>query len=92
MNGEKRLNIMKSLQQRLNHFNLKLLFFFIWVSFHEHSRIAGLQGKREGIPLIPHFHFHPLHKQLHISQVITGESSPLHIASSRTQTGNLWLF
>ena len=65
-------------------------FFSIWVFFHEHSRITGLQGKGEGISLTPHYHFHPLHRQLNISRAITAESSPLHIASSRTRTGNLW--
>ena len=64
-------------------------FFPIWVFFHEHSRITGLQGKAEGIPLTPHYHFHPLHRHLDISQAITAGSSPLHIASSWTQTGNL---
>ena len=34
--------------------------------------------------LTPHYHFHPLHRHLDISWVITAESSPLHIASSRT--------
>ena len=28
-------------------------FFSIWVLFHGHSRITGLQGKGEGIPLTP---------------------------------------
>ena len=28
--------------------------FFIWVFFHNHSRITGLQWKREGISLTPH--------------------------------------
>ena len=60
-----------------------LLFFFsIWVFFHDHSRITGLQGKGEGISLTPHYHFHPLHRQLDISRAITTESSPLHIAST----------
>ena len=36
-------------------------------------------------------HFHPLHRHLDISQAIIADSSPLQIASSRTQTGNLWL-
>ena len=27
----------------------KVFFFSIWVFFHEHSRITGLQGKGEGI-------------------------------------------
>ena len=37
-------------------------------------RTAGEEG---GLPL---YHFLPLHKHLDISQVITAESSPLHIA------------
>ena len=49
-------------------------FFSIWVLFHEHSRITGLQGKGEGIPLIPHWHFHPLHRHLDIGRVITKTS------------------
>ena len=65
-------------------------FFSIWVFFHKHSRITGLQGKGEGISLTPHYHFHPLHRHLDISRAITAESSPLHIASSRTRAGNLW--
>ena len=67
-----------------------LLFFSIWVFFHDHSRIIGRQGKEEGISLTPHYHFHPLHRHLDISRAITAESSPLHIGSSRTRTGNLW--
>ena len=70
---------------------LKFFFFFsIWVFFHEHSWITGLQGKGEGISLTPHYHFHPLHRHLDISRTITAESSPLHIASCRTRTGSLW--
>ena len=66
------------------------LFFFFstWVLFHEHSRITGLQGKGEGIPLTPHYRFHPLYRHLDFSWAITAESSPLYIASSRTRTGN----
>ena len=75
--------------------NVKLwffLFFFfsIWVFFHEHSRFTGQQGKGEGIYLTPLYHFHPLHRDLDISRAMTAESSPLHIAGSRTRTGNLW--
>ena len=62
-------------------------FFPIWVFFHEHSRLAGQQGKWEAISLTPLYHFHPGD---YISWAITEESSPLHIASSRTQNGNLW--
>ena len=65
-------------------------FFPIWVFFHEHSRFTGQQGKGEGIYLTPLYHFHPLHRHLDISQVITAKSSPLHIAGSPTRTGNLW--
>ena len=65
-------------------------FFPIWVFFHEHSRFTVQQGKGEGIYLTPLYHFQPLHRHLDISQVITAESSPLHIAGSRTRTGNLW--
>ena len=59
-----------------------IIFFSIWVFFHSHSRITGLQGKGEDISLTPHYHFHPFHKHL--------ESSPLHMGSCRTRTGNLW--
>ena len=61
-------------------------FFFIWVFFYEHSRITGLQGKREGIPLTPHYHSYPFHRHLDISRAITAESSPLYIASNRELT------
>ena len=61
--------------------------FSIWVFFHEHSRITGLQEKGKSISLTLHFHFHPLHRHLDISRPITAESSLLHIASSQTRTG-----
>ena len=80
------------LQLKSNSRSIKCFFFFsIWVFSHDHSRITGLQGKEEGISLTPHYHFHPLHRQLDISRAIAAESSPLHIACSRTRTGNLWL-
>ena len=66
-------------------------YFSIWFFFfHNYSQITGLQGKREGISLTPHYHFHPLHRHLDISWAITAESSLLHIGSSQTQTRNLW--
>ena len=71
-------------------FVFDVFFFSMWVFFHEHSRITGLQGKGEGISLTPQYHSPPLHRHLDISRAITPESSPLHIASSRTRTGNLW--
>ena len=67
----------------------KWTFFFYLGFFHEHSLFTGQQGKGEGIFLTPLYHFQPLHRHLDISRAITAESSPLHIASSRTRTGNL---
>ena len=64
------------------------IFFLSGFSFHKHSRIAGVQGR--GVGIKSHYHFHLLHRRLHISRTITAESSPLHIASSRTRTGSLW--
>ena len=64
-------------------------FFSIRVLFHEHLRFTWQQGKGEGIYLTPLYHFHSLQRHLNISRAITAESSPLHIASSRTRTGNL---
>ena len=58
-------------------------FFSIWVFFHN-------QEKEEGISLTPHYHLHPLHKHLDISQKITAESPPLLISSSRTRIRSLW--
>ena len=66
------------------------LFFFYLVFFRNHSLITELQKKGEGISLTPHYHFHLLQSHLDISWVITGESSPLHMASSWTWTRNLW--
>ena len=69
--------------------------FSIWVFLHNHSQITGLQGKGWGgggsISLTPHYHFYTLYRHLHISQAITAESSPLHIASRWTRSRNLWL-
>ena len=66
------------------------IFFSTWVFFHENSWIAGMQGKRKGISLTTHYYFHPLHRHLDISRAITADGSPLRIASSRAQAGNLW--
>ena len=63
--------------------------FFFLFSFTNIHESQGLQGKREGVSLTSHYHFYPLHRHLDISRVITAESSPLHIASSRARTGNL---
>ena len=68
-------------------------FDFFFLSGFPFMNIHESQNCREGgggISLTPRYHFHPLHRHLHISWVITAESLPLHIASSRTRTGNLW--
>ena len=65
-------------------------FFSIWVFFREHSRMTGLQRKREGISLIPLYHSHPLHSHEDISHTITAGNPPLHIASGQARTGNPW--
>ena len=71
--------------------NTQIDFFFsIYAFFHEHSRFTGQQGKGEGISLTSLYHFHLLYGHLDINRAITAESLPLHIASSRTRTGNLW--
>ena len=91
------LNILLEYMEKNTFFKIEdqfkvvlFLFFSIGIFFHDHSRITGLQGKGEGISVIPHYHFHPLHRHLYISWAITAESSPLHIGSSWTRTGNLW--
>ena len=61
--------------------------FFFYLDFL--SRITGLQGKGKGSSLTPHYHLHPLYRHLDTNWAITAVSSPLHIASSRTRTGNL---
>ena len=73
-----------------NDLYIYIYLFSTWVFFHDYLRITGLQRKGEGISLAPHCHSHPLYRHLDISRVITAESSPLHIGSSRTQTENLW--
>ena len=64
--------------------------FFTWVFFHGHSQFTGQQKKGEAISVGPLYRFHPLQKHLDISRKINVVSSPLHIASSRTRTGNFW--
>ena len=74
------------LKKWVNMFVCFVVFFFS-VFFHEHSRFTTEQGKGESISLTPLYHFHPPHRHIDISQGITAESSPLHIASNRTWTG-----
>ena len=92
-NTEGGLNLLDYTQKYREEYKYQItvvLFFSIWVLFHEHSRITGLQGKGKGFPLTLHYHFHPLHGRLDIGRMVAAESSPLHIASSRTRAGNLW--
>ena len=77
----------------LLHFWMLLEYNFFFLSgffFHNHSQITGLQMKGDGISLTPHYDFNPLRRHLDFSRTITTVSSPLHIGSSWTQTGNLW--
>ena len=58
---------------------------FLSRTFTNH-RIAGERGGHFFNSLLP---FHSLHRHLDIRRAITVGSSPLHIVSSRTRTGNL---
>ena len=69
---------------------VEIRFFSIWVFFHEHPGFTGQQGKGKAISLSPLYNFQPLYRHLDISRTIAADSSPLHIASSQTPTGNLW--
>ena len=65
------------------------IFFSIWLFIQKHSRTSELQGKWENVSLTPKYHFQPLHRHLEISLAIISDSSPLHIASIWSGTGNL---
>ena len=60
------------------------LYIYIYIYIYINSQFTGQQGKEEALN-----HFHPVNRHLDISRVITAGSSPLHIGSSRTRTGNL---
>ena len=45
--------------------------------FSQHSRFTWQQGKGDAISLTLLYHFHPRHRHLEITQVITAEGSPL---------------
>ena len=51
-----------------------------------HFSIRVSRGKCR-LSLTPFCYFHPLHRHFDIIQTITAEISPLHITSSRAQTG-----
>ena len=74
----------KKILKRVSRLNLT--FFSIWVFFHEHSRFTGQHGRgRLFLSLLS-----ITSTRLYISRAIIEGNSPLHIASSRTRTGNLW--
>ena len=78
----------------LSHQNDSLTIPVNWIRFFFSFFLSGfsftdIQRKGEGIFVSPYYHFHSLPRHLDISRVITAESSPLHIACSRTRTGNL---
>ena len=72
-------------------FLLKITFptfiFLPGFSFMNINESQDCRGKESAFFFL-HYHFHPLHRLLDIGQEITAESSPLHIASSQTRTGN----
>ena len=72
-------------------------FFTIWVFLyltftnHMYNRNHIYNRRGRGRPILtPLYHFHSLNKHLDIKWIIAAESSPLHIASDRTQTVKLW--
>ena len=69
-------------------FNFFVLPGFSFTTIHESQDCR--QRMEWGLSLIPHYHFHSLHRHIDISRVIVAESVPLHIASSWTRTGNHW--
>ena len=83
----------RRMEEQMNDYfvNLFFLFYlaFILSQSFTNQRTAG-EGWGHFLNLTLHYHFHALHRHLDISQAITAESSPLHIGSSRTRTGNLW--
>ena len=65
-------------------------FFLSGFSFTNIHNLQDSRGKWGAIYLSPLYYFHPLHKHLGIRRATAAEISPLHIASSRTRTRNLW--
>ena len=69
---------------------VRSIFFSLWIFFHDHSQITGLQGKGVGISLTSHYHFQPFHRHLEISRAINVERLTLHIPGDWTRTNNPW--
>ena len=68
-----------------------IYFFSIWVFFHEHFMIHRTAGEGGGYLFNSSLTLPPVSQTLrYISRAITANSSPVHIADSRTWTGNLW--
>ena len=66
-------------------------FFFFYLGFLSRTfMIHGTAGEGGGYLFNSSLPLPSLHRHLDISWAITAESSPLHIVSSRTRTGNLW--
>ena len=61
---------------------------FSFTDIHDSQDNRGRESL--SLSLTALYHFHLLHRHLDISQAITAESSPIHIASSRTWTRNLF--
>ena len=66
------------------------IFFFYLGFLSQTFTIHGTAGEGGGYLFNSSLPLPPLHRHLDISRAITAESSPLHIAGSRTRTGNLW--
>ena len=68
---------------------VRALFFCLCCLSHNIHVLQDNREKRK-LLLIPLYHFHLLHVDLHISQAIAAKSLYLKIASERTQAKNLW--
>ena len=88
INVREMFDIRQNPTKKSSMFCFSSIFFSFWVFFHKHLQTFIHEG--EGISLTHHYPFHPPHRHLDFSRAITAESSPLHIDSSRTWTGNLW--
>ena len=62
---------------------------FFYLDFHSCIFMINRIAEEGGGYLFNFYHFHPFHRGLDISQMITAESSSLQIASSLTQTRSL---
>ena len=79
-------------RRKTNHLTLTcLVLFFCQLGFiTQNSQFTGKQEKSETISLTPIYLFHPLQRKLDINRTIIAGSSNQYIASSWSQTKNLW--